>query len=462
MLESWMFSSLLPRRERAPASTAGLALSTGVCLVAALVLAPLFGWALAQEDRILLVVLVMVALIPLVIRWPVVSTFGLYAFLVPFDYVAALSEAGGGTLTRLVGIMAGGVLLVSGLIERRLVRPPAAALWLSVFMAWAVLTAAWAFNPDLAVQRLPTVASVFVLYLVAVSIRPSRREFHWVCLLVIAGGVAAAVMGYFYGVDTARATARGTLVVGERSANPNAFGAGLIVPIALAAGGFVGLRNPIQKLLAVGAVGLIGVGVYISMSRGALLAMIVTMLVFVFRTKVRWQVLVPIAMLLVLVVVLPETFFARVGKVLSGEDTTGAGRLEIWSVGLTALEHVGVFGTGLGNYTEIYRLSPAYSPGIWAKGPHNTYLGAWVEFGILGLVLLLAALASHLVAARTARRVGLDGILLAALEAACFGMLASSFFAERLWAKMFWLPWILLAWAIYNTRGNEQAQSNPS
>jgi O-antigen ligase len=410
---------------------------------------------------ILLAVLAMVALIPVVIRWPIVSTFGLYVFLVPFDSVATLSEAGGATLTRLVGIVAGAVLLAAGLIERRLVRPPWAALWWSLLLVWAALSMAWAIDPYLARGRLPTAVSLLVLYLVAVSLRPTRKELYWVCALVVAGGVVAAATAYLFGVEGG-AAARGRLVMGEQAANPNALGAVLILPFALAIGGIVGLRNPIQKILAAGALGIIGVGVFITQSRGALLAIAVTMLVFVYRARARWQVVVPVGMLLALVISLPQTFFARAEKVFTGQDTTGAGRTEIWKAGVEALEQVGIFGAGFSNYTEIYRFSDAYSPGVWAKTAHNTFLGTWVELGIVGLVMMLAALASHLLAARAVRRMGLEGVLLSAVEAACFGMLASAFFGDRLWGKMFWLPWILLTWAIYNAREAEPNRSDSS
>jgi O-antigen ligase len=363
-----------------------------------------------------------------------------------------------------LGILAGGVLLAAGLIEQRLVRPPLAALWWCLFMVWGVVSAAWAINPDLVLQRLPTALSLVAFYVIAVSFRPSRKELYWVCVLVVAGGMVAAATGSLHGLESAatRASARAGLHLGERSANPNTLGAALILPLALVAGGCVGWRNPMLKCLAVGALGIIGMGVYVTKSRGALLAIAVAMLVFIFRMKAKWQALVPIAMLLTLIAVLPETFFARAGMVLAGEDTTGAGRTEVWGVGLAALEHVGVFGAGLANYTQVFRFSDAYSPDVGAKVAHNTFLAAWVELGIPGLVLMLAALGSHLLAVRGINRVGLKGVVLAALEAACFGMLASAFFADRLWAKVFWLPWILLTWAIYTAGDSEQARADSS
>jgi O-antigen ligase len=394
-----------------------------------------------------------------VIRWPIVSTFGLFAFLVPFDAVAAVS--GGVTITLLAGLGAGAVLLTAGIIEGRLVRPPSAALWFGLYVVWAVLSAAWAINPGMTLGSLRTLLSLYVLYLVAVSIRPSRKEFYLVCLLVVAGGIVAASAGYLFGLEepVRGAAARGRLVMGEQGGNPNTLGGVLILPLVLAVGGVVALRNPVQKFLATVAVGVIGLGVYITMSRGALLAIALAMLVFVYRNRIRWQVLVPIAILVVVAIALPDVFFARAAKVVSGEDTTGASRTQIWSAGWAALEHVGVIGAGFSNYTEIYRFLDAYSPGVWAKGAHNSYLETWVELGIVGLVLMLAAIAGHLLSMRGIGRRSVGGIVLSAAEAASVGVLAGAFFADRVGGKSFWLLWIIVTWAIRNARESQQPES---
>ena len=93
------------------------------------------------------------------------------------------------------------MLLAAGLVERRLGRPPLAALWWSLFMVWAALTTAWAINPDAAFRRLPSALSLFFLYLVAVSFKPSRKELYWVCVLTVLGGVMAAGAGYLFGLE---------------------------------------------------------------------------------------------------------------------------------------------------------------------------------------------------------------------------------------------------------------------
>ncbi len=435
-------------------------LSTGILVVAVFGLAPLFGLALAFEHRIALVALVMVALVPILVRWPVVPTFGVYALLAcSFDVIPFLEES---SLTKPAGVLAGAVLAASGLMERRLGRPPLAALWFGLFMVWAALSAAWALDPEAVFGRLKLALSLFFLYLVAVSFRPTRKELYWVCALTVVGGVMAAGVAYLLGLEEGGTggDARGRIALGDYDSNPNALGRTLILPLALAIAGFVRLRGIVQRAMALGCVGVIGMGMYISMSRAAVAAMLTMITVLLYRVRVRWQIVAVTVILLALSAAMPDEFYRRVGTVITGEDATGSGRTEIWKVGLTALERFGIFGAGLENFTDVYDL---YVPSTaLGRAPHSTYLGAWVELGIIGLALMLAALASHLLAVQRARGAGHGGIVLAALEAACFGMLVLGIFGDQLWRKTFWLAWILLTWAIYCEREQDQPSDAPA
>lgn len=422
-------------------------IETLVLLVAVLIVAPLLGRAVASEAWYVFAFLVGVALIPVFVRWPVVSTFGVYAFLAPFDSVSAIADAGGASLMKFIGILSVVVLLANGLLGRRhFVRPPFAALCWGLFMFWATLSAAWALDQDLVFQRLPTALSLFLFYLVAVSIRPSGKELFAICMLAVLGGMIAAGTAYFY-TDTVKTSARGTLVLGGQAANPNALAAALILPLALAIGGYVGLRSVLLKAAAITAVALIGVGVYITASRKAILAIIAMIIVLLYRLRARWRILIAVAVLVALVAAMPQTATDRIETVFTGEDATGSGRTKIWEVGIAALERFGVFGAGLSNFTVMYNLSASHGPYLGPRGAHNTYLGIWVELGIVGLILILAAVGTHIWAAHRSRPQGTDDAMLSAIEAAGIGILVIAFFADMLWSKDFWLPWILLTWS---------------
>jgi O-antigen ligase len=201
-----------------------------------------------------------------------------------------------------------------------------------------------------------------------------------------------------------------------------------------------------QRALAVACAALIGLGNFISMSRAAVVAMIVMLLVLLYRMRARWHIVGVIVVLLMVSTLMPDAFHQRMNAVISGEDDSGSGRLDIWRIGLRAFEERSLFlGAGLDNFPVLYE---DYSPGS-GKSAHNMYLGVLVDLGIPGLAMMLAAIASGLLAVWRARSTNSDSIALSALEAACVGMLMASLFGDLQWRKTFWLTWILLAWATY-------------
>lgn len=415
-------------------------------LIAGLVIAPLFGWALAFERWYVATLLVVMALTPALIRWPTILTFGVYVFLIPFDSISTIADAGGSSVTRLIGILCAAVLLIDGVVvRRRLVRPPLAALWWGLFVLWSALSAAWALDPSLVFRSLPTAASLFLLYAVAALTKPSRQELLVICMLAVLGGVIAAGVTYF-NTDTTHTLARGTLAIEGRTANPNRVAAVLIFPLALAIGGCVAARGIVPRAAAMTAVGLIGMGIYITAARQAVVAIIAMVVFFIYRFRGRRQILIVVAVLLALVAVMPEAVTDRIETIFTGEDKTGSGRTKIWEIGIAALERFGVFGAGLSSFTTVFNVSSPYGPSRGPAGAHNAYLAAWVELGIVGLLLILVAIGSQLWALHRSK-LGADDIMIQAIQGACLGMLVIAFFQDILWSKEFWLVWIMSTWA---------------
>jgi O-antigen ligase len=325
-------------------------------------------------------------------------------------------------------------------------------------MFWGVLSAAWALDPEPLFARLPTALSLVILYLVAVCFVPTRRELYWVCLLTVLGGVLAAALAYMFGLNEAATgqAARGRLMLANTDmySNPNTLGRVLLLPLVLAVTGFVAWRGTLQRALSLGCAALLALGIFISMSRGALVSIAVALSVLVYRMRARWQVIAAMLVLLVVSAAAPAAFYERVGAAISGEDSTGSGRTEIWKTALQTFEHSGLFGVGLENFKEIYAVYVATSRGT---GTHNIFLLVLIELGVVGLVLMLAAMSSEFLAARRARRAGHRGVVFAAVEAACVGTLASNLFADYMWTKSFWLVWILLTWTILADRQSDDA-----
>ena len=229
-----------------------------------------------------------------ILMWPVQMSLGIFALTVPFDFLPLTGGRSGLTLTFLVGAGATGILLVEGLVNRRLEMPSRSALWWLLFVTWATATVAWAVDPDDAIHRLPTAWALMLLYLVAVSFRVTKKQFVAIAVMAIIGGCIAA--GYaafsFYQGVAFGSTGRASLILGDASADPNYFAASLLLPLSLAIGGLLSSRSWLKRLAFLASVLLISYALLLSMSRGALLALLLMAFVYLRRLQAKRAVLV--------------------------------------------------------------------------------------------------------------------------------------------------------------------------
>ena len=410
------------------------------------------GWVIVRGNRLYLAAFAALAIIPVAVRWPVQTSLGIYALLVPFDSIAALSQAGTGlTLNKLVGVGASAILLVTGLVGTRFTRPPRAALWWFLFILWGAVTALWALDAGIVLGRLQTSVALFLLYLLAVSFRVSERELSHIGVFAIVGGiVAAAYTDYIYsqGVSLYGVTGRASLISGERGTDPNQFATSLLLPLGLVLGRFLTARRWLERLLLLCATLVIGTSLYLTMSRGALVGLVIMVLSYLYHTRANWRAWLPATALGLVVIWLPDQFFQRLDMPY---EAASAGRLDIWRVGFRALREYGIVGAGLSNFPFAYDEFAGYQYGFqdYTRGAHNIFLGMWVELGIVGLFFMMAAITSQLRSVRAWRREVAEerDPHLLAVESVCLGVLASGFFLDIVWRKAFWLPWILLVLA---------------
>lgn len=402
------------------------------------------GLIVAQGSLLYVVAL---AAIPTVLLWPVEASLGAFVFLIPFDPIALLGN--GRTLTWFAGAGTVAVLLAAGLASRRLHRPPQSALWWVLFTSWGAVTLLWALDSNLGTMRLPTVASLIGLYLIVTSFEITAKELRTVFIFGIVGGVLASLYSsvtFYHGANYA-GTMRASLIVGELEAPPNYFGACLLLPISLSFAGLVYSRQRFRKALYTAALAVMLLALFLIMSRGAILGLGVLTLIYLRRVRrVRW-VLLPIAVLLVLLVFVPNPLFLRFQEAV---PTGGAGRVSIWTAGFYVLQHYWLTGAGMENFPVAYSQYAGSAPVFRGSllGSHNIYLKVLAEEGILGILLLLAALASQFSEAHKIQKDSgseLPELTVVPYEAACWAMLTVGIFMDSIWDKEFWICWILLA-----------------
>jgi O-antigen ligase len=422
-----------------------------------------------ESDMEILIIGIAVGLALVTIQRPVPTTLGIYGFLLPFDSVLLVGQLGPIHLhlTWIVAAVVCVVLFVAAMLNRGFLRPPRAALWAILLIVWAASSAAWAINPQEATFRLPVVALLLLLYLVTVSSYVTEKELATIRWMTIAGGCTAAVaslyqfsQGSYFAYDTPEGidaleelalSGRAALVYAGRLTNPNTLAATLIMPMAFALGSSLSSKRATGRLLSLAATALLGVCILETLSRGAVVAAAVVLLVFLWRYRPDWRLsltcLVFGGVVAAVIYAMPDLFLHRFSQTL---EDRGAGRLDIWNAGLLAFQNHGIIGAGLDCFPaamERYQYVLIHDFGGAARGPHNAFLGTAVELGIVGLGLLFLLIIEHF---RTSAKAYRSEQSLAMrrrfvpYEAACCGLLVAGVFLDLVWEPYFWFAWTLL------------------
>jgi O-antigen ligase len=399
----------------------------------------ILGTTIATENWLLLLV---IAVLPFVILWPVETSLGGFALLLPFDSIAMVGESSTATtLTWFAGAAAGFVLLGTGLLQGRLEQPNRAALWWSLFIFWSGASVLWALEPQRVLQRLPTAFGLLFFYLISVSFRMTRKELYSVLGLAMAGGITGASYAAWQflhgaGAQLTRAS------IGQT--NPNQFALSLLLPLSIAMGAFLSMRNWIPRTAMLAAIAVIGFGILISMSRGSLIAVGVLILIYIRKFRMNWRLSIALLVLPALLLAVPNPFFERIQGAVADR---GAGRFDIWQAGVEAAKDHSIIGVGLDNFPVAFDRYARYATVFrgYRREPHNVYLGTLTELGIVGLLLFLASIRSQIHMVEKLKAAAKQVPMVVACEGACFAILIIGLSKDILWDKVFWLSWILLA-----------------
>ena len=323
---------------------------------------------------------------------------------------------------------------------------------LLVLGAWSAMSAVWAEFPDAALggaQR--WVLNLVLIPIVYTAVR-EPRHVRWMFVLFIVGALVSAALGLATGLETDD-EAR----LGGSGINANELGDLLIVSVVLAAAlGACRDLAPPARALAFMAAGLSVLALLATVSRGAILGLVVALLVAPLLVGPRRRI---VASALVVAVAAGGAFYLfglapdAARERITQADTQGSGRTEIWKVGLRMVEANPVLGVGADNYatsTVHYLLQPGTvrrsdyiidDPHV----AHNIFLQVQAELGAGALVLYLGvigfALWCCLSGARRFRERGDRSmeLLSRGLLIGLCGLLATGFFSNHVYNKQLWL-----------------------
>ncbi len=401
-----------------------------------------------------------VALAGVVLVSPVTGVCMLLAVSFFEDFAEA---TGGPSLTKVLGLLLalawlGGVAVASraGMRPQGLVaRQPALAAALALFTVWTVVSFVWATDLPLATDSVSRFALNFALFPIVLAFVVEAR--HVVALFAVFVAASVASIGYGLLTDPSAGEPTEGRLAGA-GINPNELGAVLVVAVVFGVAlGLVRSWHPLVRVAAFAGAAISTVGIFLTLSRGALFGLAVAMLVapLVLGPGRRRAVLVVMATAALCAV----AWFGIVASESSRERVTnpsaegGSGRSDLWRVGWRMVEDHPVLGVGVGNFparSVDYLLRPGSTENDayivdTPKVPHNIYLAVLSELGIVGLLLFVAILVTALAAAiRAAReferrsRPVLD-LLSRALFLGIVGYLAALFFSSQLFEKQLWL-----------------------
>jgi O-antigen ligase len=385
------------------------------------------------------------------LRSPLIFPLCAYILVLPFDSLSSLGS--GGTLAKILGVLTAAAIFIKVLRRGESVAPPVAvALWIALLI-WMGVTMFWALGLHDGIVGFQMYASLIMLFVLLAIVRVEPAEFSAIMgAVVVAGVISASYVAYLYHSGQSLVTAnagvsRVIIAVGDSSIDPNALAAALILPTAIAIywlfnSGRIALSISMVPVLAVLMLGFAASG-----SRGGLVELGIVFCYLVVRSRHRlW-------LLSLMFLAAATTLAANPGlpaRFAQAQEDGGAGRRDIWHVGLYALRDYWMTGAGVGNFPNAYDREYIHVYGAqyvlgWHWAAHNVPLMVATELGIVGFSLFVLALVAqfqvlrHLAAGnRSAFELRLT------LEGAFLAIVVSGFSTSDLNAKYVWLAFSLM------------------
>jgi O-antigen ligase len=331
---------------------------------------------------------------------------------------------------------------------------PGLSVLLLLLVGWAALSVAWAEDAGEAIPAAERIAVNAVLVMIVFAAIRTPRDLSMVLGAFVLGAVTAVLIGLVSAPGGADAGRLGTEIL-----DPNLLAAALIAAAAICVALYALDRDPLIRLLTICAAMLCAVGVLLTASRGALIAITFCLVAAVLLAG-RWRppvlaggVVVLIAAAGYFTFLAPPEIRDRVTEPTKGQERTREGRTTIWQVALRAAEDKPIAGVGAGNF-RVASKHYIDEPGALARTDeitekpavaHNAYLEVLAELGVVGILLfvsiLLTCLGSMIAAARMFDRKGdrrLQAVAIA-VSIALIGVLVANFFFSDHYGKPMWL-----------------------
>lgn len=363
-----------------------------------------------------------------------------------------------------------GSFALSRMLKRqKVLRPGALGMWFGLFVLVAAVsiirgsafpTGLGYSGPDAALQLFRSTTSFAPYFIVLAMVRgeSGRRRVTWA---VILGLLAETLITLALGRNGSGLRAMGTL------GQPNELGSFLALYAVVAVALLAGTRNLFGKLLLLTTVVLSTIGLLMSLSRGAMLALVISLGFVAWRTS-RIFFGVVVAILLMSPLWIPDYVKERISgsqvQVEGSDEMTADGateaRVQTWRSILEVVQDhpiEGVGWTGLGYVLSDIGIELGLED--VKDSAHNTFMRILGEMGLIGISVFLGLLWRCWTicdeAARRARS-GFDRALAIGVGGAVISMAVTSAFGDRFFniiiATSFWILLALVEDSVLESR----------
>ncbi|MCX5694966.1 MAG: O-antigen ligase family protein, partial [Candidatus Omnitrophica bacterium] len=241
--------------------------------------------------------------------------------------------------------------------------------------------------------------SVLALFFVVLNYADDGRKIKWLILTIISSGFLYA----FYGIIHIMVQPPSVKFVISTFTNRNHFAAYLEMIIPLSIAYALVETNKLKKIIIVFLAVVMGVSLFLSLSRAGIVSFFLAMLLLVILLQIKRQtrkgIAIIITLLLFLSIFLAVIGFSPIAKRLGTiADPLKAmyGRIEVIKETPRLVKDFPVFGTGLGTFIDIFQKYKSFSMSARYRFSHNEPIQLLVETGILGFGLFFLFLLTYL------------------------------------------------------------------
>jgi O-antigen ligase len=299
-------------------------------------------------------------------------TYLLFLYTRPQDYVLALQNM---PIMVALSVATFGLMVLHMAVRHRMIvlaRVPQNMLMLWFYAAIIMSHVVW-LNPATTIEATMEFLPTLVMYFLVSTLVSTHGKLKFTVNLIVIGTLFLAITGfvqYFTGTGLGgKETYEGRIQAVGIFSDPNDLGLALVVVLPFFYLKLTEDSKLWQKPLALIGLGIILYALFLTQSRGGILALGVILVLLLTRRLGRTFGMVTGALVFLAIFALAP----RMGSI-STEEASAHGRVEAWSVGLDLFEAYPIFGVGMNNFTEYH-----------FRTAHNSFVLCATELGMFGL-----------------------------------------------------------------------------